>query len=853
MTDTLLVNRKVEQKQEQTVKRTEVTAQSNQPEVTTTTTSYSVDYGPQTTTTNGHPQNESPSSSHLSVSSSGQDNLHLVSQKQTQHTTQQITTTTKVIREVRHIGPNGEVIEYPGGEYGSYVQSPPSQPGYAMDPYRPHSPASEAGSRSQYEGYPPTSNAGYEYDPYSRGPPSRQEYPYGQVGYPPQNEAGYSGHFRDAAAGNYVDPGYLERPPTPPSPSERSESPPPHRTIHQVGGYPQSGYAELDSALLPPNGQDPYRNTPSPGLHGVPQDRYVRWRDPDLHEVIDFLSNPNNVVKANAAAYLQHLCYMDDPTKQKTRILGGIPPLVALLSHDLPELHRNACGALRNLSYGRQNDENKRAIKDASGIPALVRLLRKTPDNEIKELVTGILWNLSSCEDLKHSIIDDALSVIVSHVIIPCSGWDGGEVERDPNVDVWWSTVFKNASGVLRNVSSAGEYARTKLRQCPGLVDSLLTVIKSAIAGASHDNKSVENCVCILRNLSYRCQEVEDPNYDKNHPPTQSRATATAKGDNLGCFGGSRKKKDPVGGALKETTTGHFNWAKQKINPKNMELLWQPEVVVGPYLSLLSDCSNPETLEAAAGALQNLAACYWQPSIDVRASVRKEKGLPILVELLRMEVDRVVCAVATALRNLAIDQRNKELIGKYAMRELVQKLPSGNTHDTGTSDETIAAVLATLNEVIKKNAEFSRSLLDFGGVERLVNMTRLRGRYSVRVVKFASQVLFSMWGHQELREVYKKAGWKEQDFVSKSVAARNAAGGGANSPTANNTLNRPMASQGGTRYEDRTIQRGQGKTHQQREQLPMSDMGYGGDGGIVPPAGGVRLYPPVQGIGVPQH
>ena len=48
----------------------------------------------------------------------------------------------------------------------------------------------------------------------------------------------------------------------------------------------------------------------------------------------------------------------------------------------------------------------------------------------------------------------------------------------------------------------------------------------------------------------------------------------------------------------------------------------------------------------------------------MRAAVRKEKGLPILVELLRMEVDRVVCAVATALRNLAIDQRNKELVGE---------------------------------------------------------------------------------------------------------------------------------------------------------------------------------------------
>jgi hypothetical protein len=34
------------------------------------------------------------------------------------------------------------------------------------------------------------------------------------------------------------------------------------------------------------------------------------------------------------------------------------------------------------------------------------------------------------------------------------------------------------------------------------------------------------------------------------------------------------------------------------------------------------------------------------------------------------------------------------------------------------------------------------------------------------------QVLFSMWQHQELREVYRKSGWKETDFVTKTVAAR---------------------------------------------------------------------------------
>lgn len=51
----------------------------------------------------------------------------------------------------------------------------------------------------------------------------------------------------------------------------------------------------------------------------------------------------------------------------------------------------------------------------------------------------------------------------------------------------------------------------------------------------------------------------------------------------------------------------------------------------------------------------------------IRAAVRKEKGLPILVELLRMDNDRVVCSVATALRNMALDVRNKELIGEESL------------------------------------------------------------------------------------------------------------------------------------------------------------------------------------------
>ena len=44
--------------------------------------------------------------------------------------------------------------------------------------------------------------------------------------------------------------------------------------------------------------------------------------------------------------------------------------------------------------------------------------------------------------------------------------------------------------------------------------------------------------------------------------------------------------------------------------------------------------------------------------------MRKERGLPVLVELLQSETDKVVRAVAIALRNLSLDRRNKDLIGE---------------------------------------------------------------------------------------------------------------------------------------------------------------------------------------------
>ncbi len=139
-----------------------------------------------------------------------------------------------------------------------------------------------------------------------------------------------------------------------------------------------------------------------------------------------------------------------------------------------------------------------------------------------------------------------------------------------------------------RNVSSAGDYGRKKLRECEGLVDSLLFLVRRAIEKGNIDNKSVENCVCVLRNLSYRAQEVEDPNYDKRQltPGGETRAGAKPGSDNLGCFGaGKGKKKDGAQGGSGSTYSSSNPGASSassrglRTGPvKGMDLLWQPEV-----------------------------------------------------------------------------------------------------------------------------------------------------------------------------------------------------------------------------------------------------------------------------------
>uniref|UniRef100_A0A8C8EWL0 Catenin delta-1 n=1 Tax=Oncorhynchus tshawytscha TaxID=74940 RepID=A0A8C8EWL0_ONCTS len=527
------------------------------------------------------------------------------------------------------------------------------------------------------------------------------------------------------------------------------------------------------------------------------------WRQPELPEVIAMLNYRLDPVKTNAAAFLQHLTFKNDKVKSEVRRLKGIPSLVSLLDNPKRDVHHSACGALKNISYGPDHD-NKIAIKNCDGIPALVRLLRKARDQDLTDTITGTLWNLSSHDSVKMEIVDHALHALSDEVMVPHSGWergsDGGEESLKPR-HLEWETALTNTAGCLRNVSSERSEARRKLRECAGLVDSLMYIVQSQINRKDVDNKLVENSVCLLRNLSYQVhREVPGcERYQEAAPLNQGPAPGSNK---AGCFG-SRKgkgKKDADDGSVDQVDI-----PKRTMPAKGYELLFQPEVV-RVYTSLLRESQNPSVLEAAAGAVQNLCAGRWTYGRYIRATVRLEKGLPMMAELLAHGNDRVVRAMSGALRNLAIDNRNRELLGKHAVPHLVADLPGGQSQSARPlSEETVVSVLSTLTEVLGNSLEAAKTLRASQGIERLVLINK-DGKRSEREVRGAGQVLQLVWGHKDLRRPLEKDGWKKTDFMVN-----------LNPPT-----NGPSTRTNGT-YEDTTmplLDRGE-----KRDMIPLNDLG----------------------------
>lgn len=97
-----------------------------------------------------------------------------------------------------------------------------------------------------------------------------------------------------------------------------------------------------------------------------------------------------------------------------------------------------------------------------------------------------------------HQVAD----IIVQYVVVPSSGMLRSLPPDQAKHGT--ATVFRNGTGILRNVSAASPETRKLLRVAPNLIEALLFFLRSSIQRNQVDNRAVENVVCLLRNLSYR-------------------------------------------------------------------------------------------------------------------------------------------------------------------------------------------------------------------------------------------------------------------------------------------------------------------------------------------------------------
>uniref|UniRef100_A0A8C3VYF3 Plakophilin-3 n=1 Tax=Catagonus wagneri TaxID=51154 RepID=A0A8C3VYF3_9CETA len=507
-----------------------------------------------------------------------------------------------------------------------------------------------------------------------------------------------------------------------------------------------------DSGPLPDlRGLDGY------GSHRSLQKLSGGFDDIDLPSAVKYLmaSDPN--LQVLGAAYIQHKCYSDAAAKKQARSLQAVPRLVKLFNHANQEVQRHATGAMRNLIY--DNADNKLSLVEENGIFELLRTLREQ-DDELRKNVTGILWNLSSSDHLKDRLARDTLEQLTDLVLSPLSGAGGPPLTQQNASE---AETFYNATGFLRNLSSASQATRQKMRECHGLVDALVTYIHHALDVGKCEDKSVENAVCVLRNLSYRL-------YDEMPPSALQRLEGRGRRDAVGappgevvvgCFTPqSRRLREPP------LTADALTFAEVSKDPKGLEWLWSPQVV-GLYNRLLQRCElNRRTTEAAAGALQNITAGdrRWAGVLS-RLALEQERILNPLLDRVRTADHHQLRSLTGLIRNLSRNARNKDEMSTKVVSHLIEKLP-GSVGEKSPPAEVLVNIIAVLNNLVVASPVAARDLLYFDGLRKLVFIKKKQDSPdSEKSSRAASSLLANLWQYSKLHRDFRAKGYRKEDFL----------------------------------------------------------------------------------------
>uniref|UniRef100_A0A8C7SJZ6 Plakophilin 2 n=1 Tax=Oncorhynchus mykiss TaxID=8022 RepID=A0A8C7SJZ6_ONCMY len=433
----------------------------------------------------------------------------------------------------------------------------------------------------------------------------------------------------------------------------------------------------------------------------------------------------------------------NDEIQITAKMVSWGPSLLLLTWSDSEELERIAAGALRNVVF--ESSENKMEVK---GVAPVMRLLRRSRNILTRRQLTGLLWNLSSHNLLKEHLSKEALEILTTSVLVPCSGLSEGENPKDGMLAD--PDTFYNATGCLRNISSAGPEGRKAMRQCENLIDSLVYYIRGTIADYKPDDKSTENCVCILHNLSYQVELPQKYASDLH----ESRLNLAPKTKTPGCFG-SRSAKiiqrlEPKRPLL------------EKGSPSGVEWLWSA-ITVRMYLSIMERSICPYTQEAAIGALQNITVGNGLVSQAIAHTiVQRENGLLQAMKMLQ-EGGMVVKKTAVSLRcNISRYRELHAHIVKQVLPQLVVMLPNSDT-STDLPTEVTVSLCHILINLSQDETQHVRAIVNHGALPKIINISAEDNGFGpTRAGQAACILLHSMWSHSELH----RAGYRKADFVN---------------------------------------------------------------------------------------
>ncbi|XP_067362123.1 plakophilin-1 isoform X2 [Channa argus] len=475
--------------------------------------------------------------------------------------------------------------------------------------------------------------------------------------------------------------------------------------------------------------------------------------DISMKEAVECLSYDDETYQNCGASYIQHNTFVDEKAKEEVLKLNGVPPLVSLLRSPSPQVSQTASAALRNLSF--KNDNAKEVIHQSGGITEAVTLLRDTESIEIQKQLTGLLWNLSSSENLKPDLLKTALPVLMECVILPYTTGPNRTNSQDPE-------VFFNTTGCLRNLSSAKQNNRQALRKCRGLVDSLVAYVKDCVDAGKPDERSVENCMCILHNLTFQLEAEA--------PTLFSRMTALAK-----TFNRSHSLGDtgPISCFSQQSKSAEHEYCfdfpvVEEPQPNGAALLLHSNTLQS-YLSLLESSQREDTQEACCGALQNLTAHEGIVSgVMSQTIVQKLNGLQVIAPLISSKKVNMQRNIVALVGNLSKNRNLQSTIARKALPELLGVISKGS-NDGNESDDTLAIACQSASCLLMKEPDLGKKLLNPNLINSLTVLSK--NNYLPKSSKAAALFLYKLWSDKDLQSCLKKQGMNKSSFVNDITTA----------------------------------------------------------------------------------